>query len=435
MKWFLIFTTLLVFLSTAAQSQENAKTEKCFPFGTSLIRAEVNKDGSKLLLTSVLYNQKVFDLRTGQMIAFAEQKDFEKVILPAFQSEKDKEKPRYSMRLKSIQEGNKQFYVNSELDSLGNIIFERKEIVATKFVLNERNGDLIIATSKTISLASPGKKERKITKAGKRPDGYSDAWYFVDGAEISPDGRYLVSGFGYITDLQKSTTLKNVFSVPGTNSGKERPSNITFNAENTTCTVSLHNLGLVTYALATGAAIDTVPIPDGVVNDVLSDIFEIIQIPGSKDFIYWLKFYNKAAAGGIAYYIKDGVRLNICDPGWIVESYVNQNNLIAEFNKRQEVEKELALEAKRKEEAYRKANPNAQNTNTASAAQKKWVRKTCGYCNGAGTVTYEKLIVGGNSVTSFTVDQYGTKTYKTTGQMVTKECSACRGKKYVENLE
>ncbi|MCY7292539.1 MAG: hypothetical protein LH615_10205, partial [Ferruginibacter sp.] len=414
------------------------KVARCFPFGTSLIYASVNSMGNKLVLENVYYYYKVFDLQTGKMIAFSNSDDKVKVINPILEPTPIKYFfGPYHYQRREITNGNKRESFYDVKDSLNNVVMEVKD--DGTYAFNARNGNMVWATGKKIILYEPGKKPRTVGKAEKRSDGYYYINVFVDQGKFSPDGRYLVSGDGYITDLQEANTIKKAFVVDDRPSYKTegyRPFDISFNQESSTCTVSIHDKGLLTYQLSTGLLVDSSLIPKAVIYKDLTDIFQIIQIPNSKDFIYWLRFLNKASPAGIAYYIKDGVPLPLCDPGWEVESVANFNTLVADFEQRQASEKAAAEKLRKEQEAYAKAHPEEQPIVTTKTAGKKWVKKICSYCNGTGKIYFDKLIVNGESVTTYTIDQYGVKTYKkTTGGMGSAVCSGCGGKTYIQVLE
>ena len=425
-------------LTTPVKGQDSKKVERCFPFGTSLYNASLNSAGNKLSLQNVYYYFKVFDLQTGKMIAFASEENRAKFVDPVME-------PTviinyfgpYHYQRREVTNGKKTESFYAVKDSLSNIVMEVKD--DGRYAFNGRNGNMVWASGKKIALYEPGKKPRTVAKAQKRSDGYYDTWSYIEDAKFSTDGRYLVSRDGYITDLQEATTVRKAFVIDDRASYKTegyRPFDISFNPENTICTVSIHDKGLFTYQLSTGALLDSALIPKVVQYPELKDIFQIIQIPNSKDFIYWLRFLNKASPAGIAYYIKDGVPLPLCDPGWEVESAANFNALVKNFEERQAREKAAAEKARREQEAYNKANPGEPATTYNKTPGKKWVEKKCDYCKGTGKIEFEKLIMGGNSVTTYSIDQYGTKTYvKTTGGIGYATCSSCRGKGNISVLE
>jgi hypothetical protein len=435
MKKVLIVCIVIAACSLKVKAQDSSSNIRCFPFGTSLYRARVSSDGSKLSLQNVYFNYKVFDLQTGKMIGFAKDKDWSNVIMPLLEPNGYNLPQPFSIRETEIREGKRQDYLFKVKDSLGNVITEVLEEDATRYSFDGKNGNLVLATGKTISLYTPGKKKKKIGKAENRGDGYPDTWSFIENAVFSPDGRYLVSKEGYVTDLKEAKTLRRVFVIDDRKSLKtagSRPFDITFNAEGTTCTVSIHEKGLCTYELKTGALLDSVPIPNLVLYPALQDIFEILQVPNSKDYIYWLNFFNKAASGGIAYYVKDGSPLPICDPNWEKESSANFSDLISQQYERLLKENAAAEKLRKEQEAYRLAHPNEKPSVTYAKPEMRLVKQVCNYCNGTGSISFEKFIIGGKSVTTVTTDQYGNKTYKTTGGTGTATCSGCRGKKYIE---
>ena len=424
MKQILMVCIALWAANTQIKAQDSSTRIRCFPFGTSLHRAAVNRDGSKLSLQNIQYNFKVFDLQTGKMIVYAPFKDWNAVIEPIMYPNGFYQKQPYSIATKEIREGKRQDYLFKVKDSLDNVLTEVLEEDVTHHAFDSKNGNLVLATGSTISLYTPGKKKRKIGK------GYPDTPFFVEEAVFNPGGRYLVSRKGYITDLQEGKTLRNAFVIEERK--KERPFDISFNPEGTTCTVSIHEKGLCTYNLSTGQLIDSVPIPTDLLNPVLQDIFEILQVPNSKDYIYWLNFFDKAAPGGIAYYIKDGIPLPICDPNWEKESTANWVELMTQQYEREAREKAAAEKFRKEQEAYVLAHPDEKPSGDYKKTERKLVKEVCGYCNGTGTITFEKLIIGGKSVTTVTYGPNGSKTYKTTGGIGTATCTGCRGKKYVE---
>lgn len=432
-----VVAVIIATLIPPVKAQDSNKVERCFPFGTSLYSAHVNSAGNKLSLQNVYFYYKVFDLQTGKMLAFSSEDKRVKIIDPIMEPPSTSVSSFYNYRRREVTNGKKTESFYSVTDSLSKVVMEVKDDGV--FAFNNKNGNMVWVTGKKVLLYEPGKTPKKLGKAEKRSDGYYEYPELVAQGKFSPDGRFLVSSEGYIIDLQEAKIMRNAFVIDDRASYKTegyRPFNISFNAENTTCTVSIHDKGLFTYQLSSGALLDSALIPKVVQYPELRDIFQIIQIPNSKDYIYWLRFLNKASPAGIAYYIKEGIPLPLCDPGWEVESVANFNTLVKNFEERQSRERAAADKLQKEQDAYSKANPGVTTITSSNTKERKWVERKCDYCKGKGKIEFEKLIMGGNSVTTYTVDQYGTKTYKkTTGGVGSATCSNCNGKGNIRVLE
>jgi hypothetical protein len=438
MNKILLVCIIITTYNTHIKAQDSSLKMNCFPFGTSLSNASVNSDGTKLRLQNVYNYHKVFDLQTGQVLALAAHKDYWSVIEPIMLPQGyTPVKSQYKVEENEIREGSKKDYQFTVTDSLNNVVttFIEKDVNWSAF--NSKNGNLVLGTGGTIYSYLPGKKRKKIIKANyfrTEKSYYWDTQSFVDGAKFSPSGRYMISKKGYITDLKEGKVLKNVFVVDnrtGPFKYGPRPFDISFNPEETTCTVSIHEEGLCTYNLSTGYLVNTVLIPAQVLYPELIDIFEIVQLPKSNDFIYWLNFKNKTAPMALAFYVKDSIPLPLCDPDWEKESITNYLVLLSQKNEQEA--KARAAEKKRRieEEAYRLAHPNEKPREVYRKPEVRLVQQVCGYCNGSGSIAFEKFIIGGKSETTVTTGLYGRRTYNTTGGTGSATCSACKGKKYI----
>ncbi len=332
----------------------------------------------------------------------------------------------------------------------GIIVTSKEAAVALKFYTPDWNTLKVIcvgeSTAKAMSVSPVLSASRpltlpvlaeKILKAGyirTEKSYYWDTESYLDGGKFSPNGRYMVSKKGYITDLQEGKVIKNVFVVDfrtGPFKYGPRPFDISFNPEETTCTVSIHEKGLCTYNLSTGALISTVPIPTQVLYSELVDIFEIIQLPNNKDFIYWLNFKNKTAPMSLAFYVKDSIPLPLCDPDWEKESITNYLVLLSQKNEQEAKARAAANKRRLEEKAYRLAHPNEKPREVYRKPELRLVQQPCGYCDGTGSIAFEKFIIGGKRETTVTTGLYGKRTYNTTGGTGSATCSACKGKKYI----
>jgi hypothetical protein len=418
-----VFSTLCSF----GQIVQSTDSLRCFPSGTSIRRAILTEDGRHILFNSVTDIWRAFEIATGKMELIWQDKDFTKFsarYIPYKPIDASLQK-NYRLDYKLVNG----LYELKLYDSTGKLINEITpgNTGGDNWALNARNGDVLVS-GKTVYLYKIGEKAMKIS--GKKKPPYD----ICKGAKFSPDGKYLVSENGIVTNLQTKKIVPDVFPDKGYGA-KEYEANfrVFFDDAGTSFTIATNSFGLQTYSLATLKQTDSVPIPSEFrtgSHKALLDIFKVIMLPNGKDYIYWLQFYNTAAAAGMAYYVRDGVALTLCDPGWSKESANNWKQLLADAEANAQRAAIAEEKRKKEQEAYERMHPATSavsGNSNATTTERKYVRATCNYCKGAGTVSFEKLIMGNSKQTSFTIDQYGNKTYKTTGGIQTIKCSSCRG--------
>lgn len=420
-----LLTGMAIYTSMGHAQDTIAGAAKCFPSGTSLRGADISPSGRYLLLQNVLGVTKVFDLQTGTLVSKATIVDYETMIAPYAHDLYQQFLP-YKAEATQTMPG----YFNSATvvkvtDSTGNIVAEVTVPAQTGWALNESNGTLVYAESDKWYAVRPSGKKQKIKTKGKQ------YWLDTYKASFTGDGKFMLTQDGKLVNLEelKLTDImpKDIISTPV---------KMSLNADNQSYTVVDGQNHMTRYRLETGELTDSLPLPPGL---PLIKGFEIIMLPASDAFVYWLNFDNRYASGGLAYFVKDGVPMSLCDADWKQEQADNLVQLLKEWKQRDDAEEKRRREAallyvqKRKAyEAWRAAHPQETNDQPKQPTYTKTVHDvTCGYCKGSGTITYELLTPapGRTSRTIYSVDVYGNRTYQTNNYgYATKKCSACHGK-------
>lgn len=415
----------LVSVTTVIAQDTIPAPAKCFPSGTSLIAAQRSPSGRYLALYSVQQLWKVFDLTTGKLVSKAKKENYTQEIEP-YMNDLVQRLDRYGYQRRRV---------TAQIPTEGVEIVDRiahYQVVqsvdvplAHSVAVNPRTGDLVVSSSKEWYWFPFGAQKKQL-KMKNKPRDLSYEYFF------SNDGKYVLTKWGDRVDFEKGTVSGNAFAgVTGTESF-----GVTMNADNKTYSMSGGTEAINVYELATGKLIETIPVPKDLPR---IQGFEIMPLGDPHSFVYWLNFNNRAASGGLAYYVKDGVPLSLCDPDWMQEQTDNLVGLLREWKAKEDAEekhrRELAAEYERRKkerDAYLKSHPEARNSKPVP--QPKYVTSTytsrCSYCNGTGSITYELLTPGAGrtSRTVYSVDVYGNRKYVTNNYgYETKKCTACRG--------
>lgn len=399
---------------------------KCFPSGTSLIAARRSISGRYVIFNNVREIWKVFDLETGKLVSKSDRSSLPTNVNP-YEYDLDPvlrpEEYGYQRRRKSDTNPND----GVEVVHHSKVVMSVDVPLDWSVALNTRNGDLVVATRDEWHWIKMGGERKKLKIKGKTASSLSYEYLF------SNDGNYLITKWGDLADLEKGKVMGHAF--PGVVSAEDF--NVSMNADGKTFTWPDGSETLRVFELATGKLVETIAVPAE-----LPRIkgFKILALPDPHSYVYWLDFNSKAASGGLAYYVKDGVSLSICDPNWLQEQTDNMVGMLNEWKAREdEAERKRRLAAieyeRRRKEREQYLIDHPQSNATATKPQPKYVTTThdvsCSYCNGTGTITYENLMpgVGRNSQTVYSVDYYGNRKYVTNNYgYTTKKCSACKGK-------
>lgn len=409
----LTLSCLLAVVAGYAQGN-NDNSKKCFPSGSSLDGASIQNDRI-LQLNDINNIRRFFDLSTGSIVAKwvgsepCPRKDlYNPLHKPAYA-----EKSRYN---------DKEFIV---VDSNGVRIYSCPRLRDHQDNMFEENsGTLLTSDDRDLYVYRPGAGVLKI-RLNK------DDKYVTYNGRISPDGKWAISSLGSIINLYTGKIQKKAF--PGYEGFNRHL--IAFNRSNATFTLPLDTNGIAIYDVATGRLKEARPIPAGLPR--ISG-FRTLLLSNGSDYVYWMYFPAKVAilVAGLAYYVKDGVGMSLCDPEWEREHNENFITALKRVAKRIEEEKEekaLAAEAERKASYERYlhilANPGSRNNVEDNPAP---IEVVCQYCHGEGKIYYERLAVGGGlssgGGTSYSsVDQYGRKTYSTSSGTGSVKCSGCSG--------
>lgn len=398
---------------------------KCFPSGTSLIGARLSNSGRYAIFNNVREMWKVFDLQTGMVVSKSDRNSLKSNIDP-YQYDLDPasipEEYGYQRRKPSAANPNEGVEVMHHSKVVMNVDVPYKWDVA----INKRNGDLVVESdSKEWYWIPLGGERKKLKVKGKVASSPSYEYMF------SNDGNYLITKWGDIADFEKGKVTGGAF--PSVMNAENF--NVSMNADGKTFTWPDGNESLRIFELASGKLVETITVPAE-----LPRIkgFTILALPDPHSYVYWLDFNSKIASGGLAYYVKDGVSLSLCDPNWLQEQTDNIVGMLTDWKAKEDAaEKAQRLAAiaylKRKEEERQYLIDHPQTVVPARKAA-KYVTTTynvnCSYCNGAGTITYENLTAAPNSTsqTIYTVDYYGNRKYVTNNYgYTTKKCSACKG--------
>ncbi len=427
MKTFYIFLIALFTTKPSIIAQVTSDTNTCYPSGIALYSVKLSEDFQYVCLQSLLYNFKVFELATGNLVAVSEEKNWKTFIKPYTRLKDElRAKDPFTIKVNHTQTYDDTYQV---FDSLNNLIKEVATSGAAHYAFNSKNGDLVISNKK-VYLYRIGQKDKQIAKQEKT------GWNIctTDYAKFSPDGKYLVSA-GYVTNLENKTVLANVFDF---NTRYYDEFDVHFSEDGKNFTVPIYAYGLKTFELTTGKLVDSVPIP--IALPALKDYkqqdegFRIIMLPNGKDFIYWLKYYSKLARVGMAFYVKDGIGLSLCDPNWAKESWSNWLVQLDNASERIKKEKIEAEKLRTQQEAYRLAHPEKVTENKPKnnvIIKYENINVDCNYCKKTGKIYYEKLAIGGGT-SMVSVDYYGKATYSTSSGTAFVTCSACNGKGYIK---
>ena len=318
-------------------AQVTKDSNTCYPSCIALYSVKLSENFQYVLLQNMLYNYKVFELATGNLVAVSGWKNFPTLIKP-YVYFKDELKPKgsFTIKINHTQTYDDTYQV---FDISNSLVKEVSLSGAAHYAFNSKNGDLVISNKK-VYLYKLGQKDKQIAKQEK------DGWNVcpTNYAKFSPDEKYLVSANGYVTNLENKSILTDVFKF---NTSYYDEFDVHFSEDGTKFTVPIYAYGLKTFELTTGKLVDSVPIPialPALKNYVQQDEgFRIIMLPNGKDFIYWLRYYNKQARVGMAFYVKDGIGLSFCDPNWGKESWDNwlvQLNDASERIKKEKMEEE-----------------------------------------------------------------------------------------------
>jgi len=402
-------------LSTA-NAQTGIEISKCYPSGSSLTRAQLSRNSAYITFSNRNNQNRLFEIATGNLLVVLNDGDqWLKTISPYMMAEDETQKfdKRFTYKETRIDPNNYNSpYRLSVYDTAGKLVQEVELPYVSHYSFNARNGDLV-TDAKKVYLHTPGRKQKKLPK---------EAYGICGNAFFSPDGRYMISAEGHITDLVEATVKKGVFD-----NQEMLYFNVHFSEDSKKFTIPITAAGLQTFDAASGMLVDSVPIPAelprfGYLS--LGEGFKIMLLPNGKDYIYWMYYFSGPADAGLAYYIKDGVALTFCDPNWLTETIGNWAERFAANEAR--IKRERAEEEARAE--YNRKNPPApQVTQNEPVYKTRSVPVTCRYCNGAGKVNYPKLAVG-KGQHYYTLDQYGAK--KTEGVShgyISVTCSACKG--------
>lgn len=411
------------FISAAVIAQDTIPAPaKCFPSGTSLIAAQRSPSGRYLALYSVRELWKVFDLTTGKLVSKAKKDAYTEEVAPyMYDLVQRLDRYGYQRRRPDAKNPNEGVEIVDRIAHY-QVVQSIDVPFAHSVAVNSRTGDLVVSSSKEWYWFPFGGEKKKL-KMKNKPKDLSYEYYF------SNDGKYVLTKWGDRVDLESGTVTGNAFA------GGENFS-VTMHADNKTYSMPGGTEAINVYELATGKLIETVPVPQDLPR---LPGFQIMPLNDPHSFVYWLNFNNRAASGGLAYYVKDGVPLSLCDPDWKQEQGDNIVSLLKEWKAKEDAEekrrRELAAEYERKRKAreeYLESHPEARNSKPVSQPKYNTTSydASCNYCDGRGTVTYELLTpgVGRTSRTVYSVDVYGNRTYVTNNYgYSTKKCTACRG--------
>lgn len=401
--------------TTNAQKPKTENTEapkKCFPAGASLESAHLF--GSTYLeIESVNEVKRMYNLETGKLVAKWPSKNAE--------GRPNISKSEPAAKYKLLKSSDVEVIVGNVA---GKEIYRCEESPKKQMAkFDPIAGTLRMVEKENMVIVHYPDREPVKVKAKNADSEFGYA------GRISPDGNWGLSRDGNIFDLKNGKVRKKCF--PHNNKLYE----VVFNAEVTAFTVPLDTIGTITYSLSTGKVIarqelaKDLPIIDG---------FEIILLPNCQDYIYWMRFTGRGAksVAGLAYYVKDGVSLSLCDPEWAVERDKNAleyyTDLLTKLATRLAAEKKHEAEQKEinaKRNDYLLSHPAEREVERRT----EWQDERCEYCKGEGKIYYEKLAVGGGlssggSTTSYSIDQYGRKTYSTSSGTGSVKCTACKGK-------
>lgn len=398
---------------------------KCFPSGTSLIGARSSISGRYVIFNNVREIWKVFDLQTGMIVSKSDRNSIAATIDPYEYDLDPTSRPlQYGYQRRKPSASNPNEGVEVVLNS--KVVMSVDVPYSWDVALNTKNGDLIVASaSREWHWIRLGGERRKLKTKGKVASGLSYEYMF------SNDGKYFITKWGDLADLENDKVTGNAF--PGVTSTENF--NVSMNADGKTFTWPNGSESLRVFDLSSGKLVETIPVPAELprING-----FTILALPDPHSYVYWLDFNSKAASGGLAYYVKDGVSLSLCDPNWLQEQTDNIVGMLTDWKAREdEAERKRRLAAieyeKRRKQREQYLIDHPQDAVTAPKLPKyvtTTYNATCNYCKGAGTITYENLTPapGRTSQTVYSVDYYGNRTYVTNNYgYTTKKCGACKG--------
>ena len=401
-------------VATLYAQAKGDSTKRCFPSGSSLNGASIQNDRI-LQLNDVNDIRRFFDLSTGSIVAKwvgSEPCPREDLYMPL-------RKPVYAEKSRY---NDKEFLV---VDSNGVKIYSCPRLKESRdHIFEENTGTLLMSEDRDLYVYRPGADVFKI-RLNK------DDKYITYNARISPDGKWAITSLGSLINLYTGKIQKKAF--PGYDGSRRH--RIAFNRLNGTFTLPLDTNGIAIYDVATGRLKEARPIPSALPR---IQGFETLLLSNGSDYVYWMYFPPKVAilVAGLAYYVKDGVGLSLCDPEWEREHNENFITALKRVAKRMEEEKQekaIAAEAERKASYERylriQANPGSR---TSVGHDSSPMEVVCQYCHGEGKIYYERLAVGGGlssggSTLYSSVNQYGRKTYSSSNGTGSVKCSACSG--------
>ena len=377
MKVFL-FALCMCPLIGPLHAQSTAEETKCFPSGYSLIDARFSSTGDYVCLTNVNYVYKTFDTRSLRPVyATKEGKDaYPAKYYPPGQTPS----VLYHLTVKNLgTERNVPKLLKVE-DAQGRVVSEYTTKNIEHHFFNGVSGALLVSERDGMKLQMPGKKDKRIAKE-------EYPWGMFSYPTFSPDGMYVVSCTGDLVNVADGSMRRGVFK------GEQNKAVVlAFNTAAGSFSIGIKDVGVVSYDLKTGKELRRIPIPADLPR---IDGFEVLPSPNGEDFLYWLHFYNKAAAGGLAYWVHNGKGTSLCDPLWQQEHDENFTRMLNEAVARKEQE-ELARKRAEEDAARRSANTIDHSTadmggyvpssseSSQSAKEKPVQMVTCGACYGDG---------------------------------------------------
>lgn len=423
----IVITFAVLLYSVTMFSQDSPS--KCFPSGCGLRSAKISADNQYVFLFTVKDLCKVFEVKTGKLVNMSE--DYEDLVKLYPMPRTATTAPEPPRTYYYTSDGNEE-----EMEVVIKQLSDRKPVASGKFkafeeiAFDEGRGILILRAYHATYVMKPGSKPKNFSKNNYNWGGAGE--YF------SPDGRFYVSTYGGVLDIERGVAHERVVK----NGEKLIPE---FSNSEQFQIFNPDEYILQTYSTSTGKLLFKIEPPADLPR---IDGFRIVPATDGSGYLYYMQFDNVDAPAGLAYWVKNGKSTSLCDPTWEEESklttdaYWDKNIKQLQDYSKEEAERKAEADriaAQQAAEAASKPKSETSQSETGSdeapamtaEERKAFARqqnyKECPVCKGTGG----KQVASYSSKKEKTFEGAGRTEYTTT----TKEsgskwvdCFRCAGK-------